>query len=490
MPHVLPPPGEQDPNLEQWRDLRERAVDLSVPHGAFYTLVILSTTIAAYGLLSNSTAVVIGAMLVAPLMGPIFGIAFGLTTGDTELLGHAVAAELKGMALAIALGLLIGLVPNHPDFGSEILGRTRPTVYDAIVALASGAAGAFALADKRVSPALPGVAIATAIVPPLATTGLCLSAGRLDWAGGAFLLFLTNLLAIELAAVALFTWVGHRKGHLHEHFRVGYFLRHFGVSVIALLGIGVFLTRTLLTGIAGDRQRALVRELLESETRSTQGAYVESLTLESRGDSLRIFAVVMTPQEFGPPQVAAMEERLRARVAPNAHLVLRSVLAKDYDAEGAVYAPIEEPRQPTEADRQAALLATARRVLRQRLLAVSGVELEDLRREVVALPPVPVPIPVGSGDTAATGRSSDTAAAVVAPAPSGASAAPPDSINVFTLVVRTPVAIAPAQVDSLQRTLADAIGRPVRLVVRSVLTLDATANGFLYDAADTAPPSR
>jgi uncharacterized hydrophobic protein (TIGR00271 family) len=467
---VVPLHPDADPNLEAWRDLRQRSVEMSMPHGAFYLLVILSSAIASFGLLANSTAVVIGAMLVAPLMGPIFGIAFGLTTGDSELLGHAVAAELKGVGIAVALALLIGLIPNHPEYGSEILGRTRPTVYDAIVALASGAAGAFALVDRRVSPALPGVAIATAIVPPLAAVGLSLAAGRLDWAGGAFLLFLTNLLAIELAAVAIFTWVGHRKGHLHEHFQLGYFLRHFGVSVIALIGICVFLTRTLLAGITVDRQRQAVRALLERETRSTQGAYVEALSLETRGDSLHVAATVITPQEFRPPQVAAMQAQLRESVSPTTQLVLRSVLVRSFDSEGAVFSPPEEARVPSAADRQAAMLATARRALRQRMATVAGLELEDVRREVVARGEL-----WHAADSAADSLGRRTAG---------------DSITVFTAVVRTPRAIEPAQVDSFERALVDAIGRPVRLVVRSVLTRDAVSDRFLYDSAPPPPAGR
>jgi uncharacterized hydrophobic protein (TIGR00271 family) len=474
-PVVVPLRNDEDPHLEAWRDLRQRAVELSVPHGAFYLLVVLSTTIASFGLLANSTAVVIGAMLVAPLMGPIFGIAFGLTTGDGELLGHAVAAELKGLALAVALGLGIGLIPNHPDFASEILGRTRPTVYDAIVALASGAAGAFALADRRVSPALPGVAIATAIVPPLATVGLCLSAGRLDWAGGAFLLFLTNLLAIELAAVAIFTWVGHRKGHLHENFQLGYFLRHFGVSVVALAGIGIFLTRALLTGIADDRQRQTVRALLEGDARATQGAYLEALTLEHRDDSLLVSATVVTPQEFRPPQVAAMQARLRERVSPTVRLVLRSALVRAYDAEGAVFTPPEEVRVPSPADAQAELLRVARRTLRRHLASLPGVELEDVRREVLP-------------------ATESSLAAVDAPADTGANGAlPTDSVTVVTAVVRTPRAVTPGQVDTLERAVADAIAQPVRLVVRSVLTRDAVRDRFLYEPVPpgpAAPPAR
>ncbi|HZF68032.1 MAG TPA: hypothetical protein VEZ47_08340, partial [Gemmatirosa sp.] len=198
------------------------------------------------------------------------------------------------------------------------------------------------------------------------------------------------------------------------------------------------------------------------------------LRLEPEGDSLRVFATVLTPQEFGPAQVAAIESRLRARVVPSARLVLRSVLVRDYDAEGAVFAPAPEARQPTEAERQAAreaeLLATARRTLRRRLLATPGVELEDLRREV--LPVVAVAAP----------------AAPAAVADSTALALPPraDSVSVFTAVVRAPTAVTPAQVDTLQRAVVDAIAQPARLVVRSVLTRDATAEGFLYEAVDSA----
>jgi hypothetical protein len=275
--------------------------------------------------------------------------------------------------------------------------------------------------------------------------------------------------------VALFTWVGHRKGHLHEHFQLGYFLRHFGVSLLALGAVGVFLTRTLLTGIAENREREAVLALLAAETRATQGAQVETLRLEPEGDSLRVFATVLTPQEFGPAQVAAIEARLRARVAPGARLVLRSVLVRDYDAEGAVFAPPEVVRQPTEAERratrQAELLATARRTLRRRLAATPGVELEDLRREVLPVAAAP-----------ATADSAPAGGAALAPAS-------PDSVSVYTAVVRTPAAVTPAQVDTLERVLIDATGEPARLVVRSVLTRDATASGFLHEPPPEAPPA-
>lgn len=427
-----------------WRELGERVEDMATPHGAFYLLVVLATTIAAFGLLADSTAVVIGAMLVAPLMGPIFGVALGLAVGNTTLLGDAIRAEVKGLALAVVLGAAIGWLVPHGDFGGEVLARTRPTVYDVVVALASGLAGAFALTDRRVSPALPGVAIATAIVPPLATVGLCLSAGRLDLAGGAFLLFLANLVAIELAAVAWFTVVGVREGHLHEHFRLGSFLRHFGPSLGLLLVIGAFMTHTLLQGIAANRQLESMRGVLARQVRLTQGARVEELQVEQQGDTLHALAVVMSPQEFRPEQVARIEDSLRVAAGRPTRLVMRSVLSRDVDRAGAVFVSTDEVRRQSEAEQQTRLLARASEVLRERFRAWPGVELEEIRRERR------------------------------------------ETLSIVTAVVRTPWVISPEQVASLNRDLGIGLDEPVLLVVRSVIARDADPTGYLHEAA--APP--
>jgi uncharacterized hydrophobic protein (TIGR00271 family) len=427
------------PGSAEWEELRERVAEISTPHGAFYLLVTLSTTIAAFGLLANSTAVVIGAMLVAPLMGPIFGIGLGLATGDTDLLGRSVAGELKGVLLAIAIAALIGYMAPSGGFGTEILSRTRPTLYDVVVALASGLAGAFALADRRVGVALPGVAIATAIVPPLATTGLCLATGNYALATGAFLLFFANLLAIEVAAVAYYTWLGMREGHLHEHFNPRTFLRHFGVSMVLLIGIAIFMTRTLLEGIARERRRDAISAILSEEVRITQGARLTELVLEIRGDSLQVLGVVLTPQEINPAQIARLEERVQTATRRPVHLVIRSIISRDADRLGPVYLAEDELRRRSEADQQTRFLSRASTVLRARFEEIPGVELEEIRRERLG------------------------------------------EANVVTLVVRTPVAVEPEQVDFLERVLEAELQERVSLVVRSVLTRDADARGFLYE---------
>ncbi|HSQ86590.1 MAG TPA: TIGR00341 family protein, partial [Desulfobacterales bacterium] len=176
----------------------------SKPELRFYAMVGASTAIAAFGLIMNSTAVVIGAMLVAPLMTPIFGIALALVRGDASLLGRAIRAEIVGVILTVSLAACFGLVIPELEVTQEMLSRTSPNLLDLLVAVFAGFAGAYAMVDEHISPALPGVAIATAIVPPLANSGLCLALGAYYGAMGSFLLFFANFLSILLVASAIF----------------------------------------------------------------------------------------------------------------------------------------------------------------------------------------------------------------------------------------------------------------------------------------------
>ena len=155
------------------------------------------------GLLLNSPAVIIGAMLVAPLMSAIVGLGLGVVEGDSHLLVAAAWATFRGMILAILIGVFLGLVIPDASATPEIMARTRPSVLDLGVALASGAAGAYALCRKNVSAGLAGVAIAAALVPPLTTVGIGVALGRGDIAGGALLLLLTNLIAIWHTTAAI-----------------------------------------------------------------------------------------------------------------------------------------------------------------------------------------------------------------------------------------------------------------------------------------------
>jgi uncharacterized hydrophobic protein (TIGR00271 family) len=177
----------------------------------FAALMGFSAAIAAFGIQADSTAVVIGAMLVAPLMTPI------MATSASMLMGWPTRAlrslALVGLGVVIVIGLSFVIARYAPGLveltaNSQITSRTSPTLLDLMIALAAGGAGAYAVSRPDVSDSLPGVAIAVALVPPLAVVGITLSAGEFGLAAGALLLFLTNLVGIILASGIVFVMVG------------------------------------------------------------------------------------------------------------------------------------------------------------------------------------------------------------------------------------------------------------------------------------------
>ena len=415
---------------------------LSEPTASYYVRVAISTTIATFGLLANSTAVVIGAMLVAPLMGPIFGVALGLAAGDRALLRQASLSETLGALLAFAIAAASGLAPLQLGLDTEILSRTAPTLYDLVVALASGVAGAYAMVDERISASLPGVAISTALVPPLAAAGLCFSDGQYEWAFGAFLLFVANFVAIQLSAASVFIVFGMPNTRIVARLDAPSLARRFAVSVLALLLVGTFLTRTLVDLVERHRIDAAITQELSSQLRSSTGAVLGDFTTSEEEGTLVVVANVLTPQEFRPEQVALFENALHHVVDPRIHLVVRSLISKDFDRSGSVFVPRSATEAQTAVDRQTELLRAATELLTGRMSEHPGARLVELRREGTEEP-----------------------------------------IR-LTAVVRAPTAVDPAQVASLEAALAERLGAPASLVVRTVLTRAADATRFLYDTTD------
>ncbi|MEN8041583.1 MAG: TIGR00341 family protein [Actinomycetota bacterium] len=177
----------------------------------FWVLLILSTTIATLGILADSTAVVIGAMLVAPLMTPILGVSAGIVNGWMGRVGRSFSTVAIGVAVSILTAVIVSIWAPHfvpVATNSQVVSRVSPTLIDMMIAVAAGAAGAFATVDKRVSSSITGVAIAVALVPPLGVVGVMLNAGSRADATGAFVLFLTNLVSIILAASLVFVLTG------------------------------------------------------------------------------------------------------------------------------------------------------------------------------------------------------------------------------------------------------------------------------------------
>jgi uncharacterized hydrophobic protein (TIGR00271 family) len=172
----------------------------------FWVLLLLSAAIASAGVVGDSTATVIGAMIVAPLMTPILGIVLAITLGDRRNLAWSVGLVAVGAAAVIAIAWAFGhLTPVDviAQTNSQVAGRVNPRLVDLAAAIATGAVGAFALVRDDVGDTLPGVAIAISLVPPLAVVGLTLESGATDQARGALLLFVTNVAAILVTGVAV-----------------------------------------------------------------------------------------------------------------------------------------------------------------------------------------------------------------------------------------------------------------------------------------------
>ena len=189
----------------------------------FWMLLLLAGVIATAGVISDSTATVIGAMIVAPLMTPILGIVLGIVLADRANLLRCVGLVIGGAAAVVLLAWLFGhlaAVPIDSTTSSQVAGRIHPRTVDLLAALATGAVGAIALARFDISDTLPGVAIAISLVPPLAVVGLTLEAGATDEALGALLLFGVNVAAILLSGVIVMAVVlfapGGLAGCLHR----------------------------------------------------------------------------------------------------------------------------------------------------------------------------------------------------------------------------------------------------------------------------------
>lgn len=177
----------------------------------FFALMGFATAIAAFGIIADSTAVVIGAMLVAPLMTPLMGTSLSMVMGWPRRVAISGLVALGGIALAIGLSILFGWIYSveiSPELNSQVASRIAPTLVDLVIAIAAGGAGAFALSRPDVSDSLPGVAVAIALVPPLAVIGLMISQGNWFEAVGALTLFTTNLVAILLVGAGVFVMTG------------------------------------------------------------------------------------------------------------------------------------------------------------------------------------------------------------------------------------------------------------------------------------------
>lgn len=335
-------------------------------------MVLMSAGIAILGLLLSSPAVIIGAMLISPLMGPIIGLGFAIAVFDWAEVRKSFTALVAGALLAIAFAAAIVFLSPLTDRTPEIMARTRPNLFDLLVAVFSALAGGYATVRGR-GETIVGVAIATALMPPLAVVGFGLATA--DWSvfTGALTLFVTNFVAIALSATVMAKFYGFGSHLSPEQSRAqGWAL--LGVFLVLAVPLGFSLRQIAWETLFTRTTREVIAAEFGREAR------IESLEPDFYGRPVELRAVVLTPS-FRPDAVerltAALDERLDTAFRLSLHQV---VLDQDPRA---LRTALAESARPSLAD----LVATS---LRDQLMLVTGVSDvtvdRDSRQALVRLP--------------------------------------------------------------------------------------------------------
>jgi len=326
----------------------------------YFSMLVFGCLIALLGLLLNSPAVIIGAMLISPLMGPILSCGLAMTLADGKLARKAG----RNLGLSIVETILIAAIAAWlsplKDVTPEILARTNPNLMDLLVAFFSGAAGTLALCSKRpVFTIVPGVAIATAVMPPLATIGYGISTRQWHVASGASMLFVTNLASIVVSADIGFLMVGIRRAVApmpHEERR--WWVRHrmaISWAILALLSIP--LIKTLINAADQRKVRNEIRSTLAQKLNHPGTSRLDEVNVQMGSDLVSAEATVQTAKLILPNEENQIEQELSRRLGRKVVLHLDQIqlatapspavavpVGRDYVGGGKIRPPLEEAK--------------------------------------------------------------------------------------------------------------------------------------------------
>ena len=264
----------------------------------YIVFTISACLIATFGLISNSTAVIIGAMLIAPLMMPLRALAFAALEGEFLLFRKALLSIIGATILALFLSSLTGHLVNIPEFGSETLARTQPNLVDLGIAVVAGGISSFAKVRRGVSDALAGTAIAVALMPPLCVVGLCLSQEKLFFARGAFLLYLTNLLGITLACMIVFILAGYTE----VNHALGWTFALTGLMIVPLGASFIELVRQ------AQLETEITNKLINETITVGEGVAKTKIEVDWTKAPPIIYVTLQTHKEIFPNQAALVEQ--------------------------------------------------------------------------------------------------------------------------------------------------------------------------------------
>lgn len=321
-------PAQQRRTLEELTDdLDLRSGDARSKTSAFWTMLVLSAVVATAGVLSDSTATVIGAMIIAPLSTPIMGVALGIVRRSTTVARRAVAFTASGAVVVVVIGILFSfVVPGGVDLlnDSQIASRTSPALVDLISAVATGFAGSIAFARRDVAAVLPGVAIAISLVPPLAVVGVCLGQGSVTLALGALVLFVSNFVALVLAGTLVFTSAGYaaEAGQSKQLSRRRATLAIGLLLVVVLVPMAANTVGTYLV----DRWTQRVQTTADQWIAHQPGASIQGVTVVSKN----VYVSVQTPG--GLPSTDQLVADLDGQIPNGIPVIVTTTVGQQIDA--------------------------------------------------------------------------------------------------------------------------------------------------------------
>jgi len=293
--------------------VRESISNASVMDLPYVAMNILATIIACYGLLANSPAVVIGAMVVAMLLGPITGVALALVDSNISLLRKALTTLIGGIIGVMVTAFILGLIHKEVPITNEIMSRTSPNLFDLMVALAGGAAGAYATVSPRLSVAFVGVAIATALVPPFSAASILFARGEYKLGFEAVLLACTNIVGIQFASSCVLWLTGFRT--ITQGRNLTIFFKRNIVGILIIVVLAIILVNNLHRVIAKKFFETSVNGIIKHELSVRNGYNLAGIRFETKENTTIIRALVRGPNSPIPQQVADLDRTFRNRPA-------------------------------------------------------------------------------------------------------------------------------------------------------------------------------
>ena len=256
-------------------------------HGANLWVLVFAVFIASLGLNVNSTAVIIGAMLISPLMGPIVGMGLGIGISDLALLKRSIKNYLVATGISVLTATLYFLITPLTEAQSELLARTSPTLYDVLIALCGGAAGILALSTRGSGNVIPGVAIATALMPPLCTAGYGLAMGEPSFFFGAFYLYFINTVFITLTTFVGVRMLRFKQKQFIDAARMVTVKRYIiGIVVLTMLPAAYMTVQIIRQSVLENNSNRFVRNEL-----AFKGTHIISQNFDTKRKTLNIVAV-------------------------------------------------------------------------------------------------------------------------------------------------------------------------------------------------------